>query len=299
MTLERLDNGRIYNPQSLEINVTHHCNLSCRACSHLSPVFRRAVVDPDTLFRALSDLAQGSRASACKLLGGEPLLHPNLPEVIRAVRASRIADRIQVCTNGVLLPRMADEIWELIDEVLVSHYPSRSLDTAEYPRLQALATEHGVGLEVSYFDHFRESYAEVPSRSPRLVERIYRTCKMAHVWFCHTVYHFFKCPQSIFIDHVVDGEAQGWWRNGLEIETGTDFRDRLWTYLHEQDPLSACQSCLGTAGRRFPHRETPRKEWREAQDRPVEDLVDRDFLQLLETDPQADEGCVRNTCPMP
>ena len=38
-----------------------------------------------------------------KLVGGEPLLHPRLPELLDVARASGIAEVYSVTTNGVLL----------------------------------------------------------------------------------------------------------------------------------------------------------------------------------------------------
>ena len=40
-TLELRD-GKVRNPEGLEVDATLHCNMRCVSCSHLSPVFRRA-----------------------------------------------------------------------------------------------------------------------------------------------------------------------------------------------------------------------------------------------------------------
>jgi molybdenum cofactor biosynthesis enzyme MoaA len=102
----RVVDGRILN-RRCEINVAEHCNLSCRACSHLSPVHPKAFADPAVVARDLGALAHSYHAKTVRLLGGEPLLHPDLPSVIDAVRASRVCETITVVTNGILQPRVS------------------------------------------------------------------------------------------------------------------------------------------------------------------------------------------------
>jgi len=103
-----------------EVNVVHQCNLSCRGCSHLSPAVPKAFVDPEIVYRDLSRLAAYYLAGNVRLVGGEPLLHRDLLQVIAAVRASGITECIRILTNGILLPRMPDAFWESVDEVQVS-----------------------------------------------------------------------------------------------------------------------------------------------------------------------------------
>lgn len=296
-----VNGGIITNPQSLEVNAVHHCNLACRGCSHLSPVLPRKVLDPVELESSLSVLARFYHAAKCKIVGGEPLMHPQLPEVLRAIRRSGVVDKIQVCTNGLLLPRMPLMFWELVDEVCVSNYPGRSLEMATYPSLNALSREHGVDFQVEFFDYFRVAYSEIGTHSEPLVRRIYNTCKMVHLWHCHTVYegYFFKCPQSVFIDRVLQPGVASWMQHGIAIRDTNEFQGALLDYLNSPHPLGACRHCLAMTGRRIPHEQISRSDWRRPQDVRTEELVDLEFLTQLEDDIEADEGCVRSTCPMP
>src|SRR4051812_29275394 len=115
--------GMIHS-EAIEINAVRGCNLSCRACSHLSPVLPpRAVVSAESVRRDLTLLARCYHCDHVRILGGEPLLHPDLLGVVRAVRASGITDRVRVVTNGVLLPRQSVDLWDAVDEIHVSVYP--------------------------------------------------------------------------------------------------------------------------------------------------------------------------------
>jgi hypothetical protein len=282
----------LIHSEAIEINAVQGCNLSCRACSHTSPVLSpRAVVDPESVRRDLTLLARSYRCEHVRILGGEPLLHPDLPGLVAAIRASGICDRVRVVTNGVLLSRQDDRFWQAVDELHVSVYPGHEPSGGEVERWRAVCAEHGVQILVRRYNHFRESYSEIGSGDADLVARIYRTCLIAHVWLCHNVVDgvFYKCPQSHFLA-IAGGERS---RDGVPIADDAGFRERLLAYLNDDQPLRSCQHCLGAVGQRFPHEEIRRQRWRGSQRRRTEDLLDHGFLARLENeDPAAANSCI-------
>src|ERR1700691_183835 len=100
--------GKVHAPQ-LELNVVENCNLSCRSCSHLSPVVSKHRVDLGSVERDLSLLGRHYHAETRRVCGAEPLLHPDIISIAGEIRRSGVADRICLVTNGVLLPRMGVE----------------------------------------------------------------------------------------------------------------------------------------------------------------------------------------------
>ncbi|MGC0418101.1 radical SAM protein [Embleya sp. AB8] len=271
----RIVDGRIRNPEGCEINVALHCNLRCRSCSHLSPVLPAWFADPARIARDLTELARVYSCSHIKILGGEPLLHPDLVEIVAAVRASGITDRVTVCTNGLLLPTVDVALWAALDEIEISVYPGAAPGDEELTLFRRRADEHAVRLDVKLVPTFRESYSERGAQDPELTTRIYRTCEIVHVWRCHTVHEgvFYRCPQSYFLHRPgfpgADTESEG-----LPIGSDPDFGARLFEHLTASRGPAACRWCLGTVGRRRPHTQLGRARWRAAQDLPSEELVD-------------------------
>jgi organic radical activating enzyme len=266
--------GRVFN-QRCEINVAEHCNLSCRSCSHLSPVVPKSFADPDVVARDLTALARSYRTHFVRLLGGEPLLHPDLQSVIGAVRASRVGDVVVVVTNGLLLPRMDDAFWGSVDAVEVSVYPGRELRADARARCIDTARRHGVAIRFRACNEFQESYSEKGTDDAGLIERIYTTCNVAHRWRCHNVVNgwFFRCPQAHYIPRVLAEDEDAAHVDGIRIEDDRSFGARLLAYLQSPEPLAACANCLGTAGKYAPHEQVRRVEFRERQRAPTEDLV--------------------------
>lgn len=289
-------NGKIYNPNACEINAVYHCNLSCRGCSHLSPLMTNYFVEPIQVFNDLSIIAKYYRSRYIKILGGEPLLHPNLIEIINAVRSSGMGEYIQVVTNGHLLPKIIDSFWKKVDEVCISVYPEKEVNPEDIEEIEYKARLHNVVLEYLYFDNFRESYSELGTRDTELVRRIYRTCKIAHTWHSHTIAegYFYKCPQSLILPRVINNEILNPERNGIQIVDSTKFATDLLTYLNATEPLKSCYNCLGSVGKLFTHEQIPRSQWRSPQQYSTEELIDREYLAISELNPNANTSSFRS-----
>lgn len=287
--------GKVINPRGLEINVVEHCNLSCRACSHASPMLRRADADPDRVHSDLRLLAQSYSPAFVKVLGGEPLLHRELPRLLDRIRESGITDRIILTTNGVLLHRKGAELWGRIDSLEMSEYPGHEPTIEQYELIADRARTHGVNVCVNRFERFRESYSEVGTHDEDLVEDIFDTCQMAHEWFCHTVHegNFYLCPQSLFLPRI--GVAHAGPPDGLPIETDEGFASLLLAYIERRSPLNSCRNCLGSVGKLLPHQQVRRNAWQQPQQIPVEDLLDRPHLEALKTGTHAPYGCSVST----
>ena len=102
---------------TLDIHVTEHCNLNCVSCNHYSPLAPPIFINLQELERNMEKLkAKGAQKlfKELHLLGGEPLLHPDIADVIRIVRTCFTADHtlIKLVTNGLLLKNMPESFWE-------------------------------------------------------------------------------------------------------------------------------------------------------------------------------------------
>ncbi len=275
--------------KTVELNIALHCNLSCEGCSHASPLLAPEIMAPEQVERDLSLLASALHARQVKLIGGEPLLNPRIVEIMDVVRASGVADRIKVVTNGLLLGRMPRAFWQKADIVLASRYPSRSISQAQEEEHTARAARWGHAFHVLPEPPFRQPWTERPHREPALVARIYASCRMAHRFSCHTVHQgrFYKCPLALFIPQALSrlglGEV-GAARDGLALSNKPDFARRLHAYLMDPQPLPICRHCLGSVGRPMPHRQLSLAERRQPGPRGLhaEELLDLEHLLELE-----------------
>lgn len=95
----------------LEMHVIDACNLGCEGCAHYSnhplPAGRLTLEIGE---RWLRSWAHRIAPLDFSLLGGEPTLNRELPELVRLVRETWPATRLRLVTNGLLLDRMP-ELW--------------------------------------------------------------------------------------------------------------------------------------------------------------------------------------------
>ena len=87
-----------YNPLLAQVVVTRRCNLSCGYCNeydnHSAPV-------PLPVLLARIDHLAKLKTATVTFTGGEPLLHPALPEIIHAARKRKMI--VTMITNGFRL----------------------------------------------------------------------------------------------------------------------------------------------------------------------------------------------------
>ena len=150
----------------IDVQVADHCNLGCRGCLHFAPIAEPRFLDLDGFERDLNELARipglGGYLTGLALMGGEPLLHPRLPEIVRMARGYLPDAHVMVASNGLLLKRMGDDFWEALSEcdvgLVLSPYPLK----VDYPALIELAREHGVNAsfagDVTCSDRGKEAF---------------------------------------------------------------------------------------------------------------------------------------------
>lgn len=288
----RMRNGKIEPPYSCELIAAYQCNISCSHCNQASPIRKKGYPDAETVYRDFSRMARIYHARFAKIVGGEPLLHPDFAHVVRALRRSGISEQILLLTNGMLLDRMPEETWRLIDRIEVSVYPETPVDAAMIERMCRQADALGVTIKFVAFDHFRVSFSRPGTDDDNLIRRIYRTCKMAHVWGCQVIHngHFHKCVQSIHVPAVIGAPPESAQRDGIRISDSPDLQDRIRRYLYSDEPLHACRHCLGVAGRIEAHRLVERGNWLAEHEEASEALIDFDTLRRLEEGLESELG---------
>jgi hypothetical protein len=263
---------------SVEYSLTEHCNISCHACAHASPLLPEKFASVADFTRDLEALGAVFHASELRIVGGEPLLHPELLAFLHEGRRIGVADAVVVYTNGVLLHRMPDAFWRTIDELRVSIYPGvhRRLDEDACRRL---ATTHGVRLLFERYETFAQTLIGKRINDPALVRSIYRACGVATE--CHTVHdgRFYKCPmapvmRSWLALHGTSYDSPP--TDSVALHGNRHLRETLARYLDDRRPLAACSYCLGSSGQAVRHRKLNRagcQAWLEEDSQVLIDAV--------------------------
>ena len=96
-------------PRQITLAVTAQCNLRCHGCRYGRDFMVGERLPLDLVLRALAD-ARAAGVLTARFFGGEPLLHPDLPAMIRGARELGLEPYIT--SNAVLLGRRLDELYD-------------------------------------------------------------------------------------------------------------------------------------------------------------------------------------------
>lgn len=110
----------------LEHHIVDHCNLKCAGCSHFSPIADEWFEDIEDFKRDFGELAKKFQVGTIRLMGGEPLLHPQVYDFLEVARQLFPASEIQLVTNGILISQQKEKLLEVCNrnkiKVCVSNY---------------------------------------------------------------------------------------------------------------------------------------------------------------------------------
>lgn len=262
--LYEVSNGLVYTA-AIQFSAAHHCNLRCAHCSHLSPFVPPRLPSLQAFAADLRRLSQVLRARTIVLLGGEPLLNPDLAEMARLARESGIARTVTVTTNGLLLGRMRQEFWRHVDVVRVSLYPGSEPSPETLDAVAGRAREHGTQLIVDRIREFRTPTVTEPHPMDLTTRLIFATCGVAHRQHCHMFSDgwLYKCSMPVNLPGYLPRLGINRYdpaTDGLHLHGDDDLLTGLKRYLFSPRPLEACRYCLGWLGTRQPHRLLSKQE---------------------------------------
>lgn len=109
--------GVIENLERLFLVVTNQCNAHCHLCAYwkaLPPVF----LSLPALREKVIPLVSHYRIEMTLITGGEPTLHPHLPEILTELSA--VGTRCSLITNGTCLEHLFKDICDHVDSYMFS-----------------------------------------------------------------------------------------------------------------------------------------------------------------------------------
>jgi len=116
------------NLLGFETHIVEHCNLNCKACCHFSPLAKEEYLDTAVFEKDVKRIFELTpQLKYIRLLGGEPLLHPDITVFFDITRKYFPETKLELTSNGMLLPQMPDTFWENCRgnnvNMFISNYP--------------------------------------------------------------------------------------------------------------------------------------------------------------------------------
>lgn len=111
----------------IETHIVDHCNLNCKACSHYCNVTKPNFINIDHFNRDMAELSKKFDIKQIRLMGGEPLLAPNINEFLMSTRKYFPNADIRLVSNGILLSKKTEDFWETLKNTKIK------IDLTKYP----------------------------------------------------------------------------------------------------------------------------------------------------------------------
>jgi organic radical activating enzyme len=266
------DGGRI-RVEAFELHVVEHCNLSCAHCCNMSPYLDARFLPVEEIATHCRFMARHLDVDVFKIMGGEPLLHPEITRILEVLKTTGISRTIRLFTNGLLLHRMDDDFWRALDELTVSNYASAPVKPAHLELIADKARRFDIVLNIKPVDRFSQVMAGARHDDEAATQATYDACWLRHR--CLIVRHgrFYKCTRAAYFkeyqerlalpEREADPAAVAA-DDGVLLE-GPDFGERLLEYLNARTPLGSCRYCLGSSGPMVPHVQLGRRDVREGR----------------------------------
>jgi len=223
--------GRVH--RSLRISVTDACNIRCQYCM---PAEGAQFIDSQRLLsfahlESFVRLAVRLGIGKVRLTGGEPLLRPQLHELVAALSRIEGLEQIALTTNGMLLERQIDALVEAGLRCI-----NISLDTLSEATFQRLARRQGLNRVLAGID----STTRHPGLQVRLNALILRDVNLDDV--CDLVE--FACARGMtmrFIEFMPLDSDRNW--SASRMVSGAELRQQITRRL---GPLRICTEHLAS-----------------------------------------------------
>ena len=229
----------------LEFHAVHHCNLVCEGCSHFAPDAPRQHVDATRFRDSVAAAAERLRPTWVHLMGGEPLLHPHLCQLLIDLQLGFPDAVRKVVTNGTLMAGAAECIYNTLAAtdtvVAVSVYPNVTIRSGV---IEARCRSHGIALELLEQFTFLD-FLDLTGQSDPLEARL--NCPMEGAANVRDD-TLFPCPVTAWGQFVglPTGPAEG-------VPLSAAVSELAWL-LSRRRITSCCRFCRPRPAR-FPHRQ--------------------------------------------
>ncbi len=210
------------------------------------------MASPEEIAADLEHLRGKLSVKLLAVQGGEPFLNPRIIDIIKVIVHSGVGRQCFVLTNGKLLKRQPDDLWETMAslgvQLRISVYPDLDHDIVPYAGRKC--SDYGIEFIPRYVYKFFAGFQQNDGSN-------YHGC----IWNrCLTVHrgHFYLCPQSaLFPQKYMNLPAT---IDGLPLRGLTE--DRLREFLANDKPLNACRMCSGAKGEEHEWRQVKNeKDW--------------------------------------
>ncbi len=227
----------------LEIHAIDSCNLNCKGCLHFSSLYHHSErPDIDQLIRDVHQLSKLCYIFHLRVLGGEPLLNPDLDILLKKLRDILPDTDIGIVTNGTLITRQKKELFETMKENKIGfnitlYPPTHEKKEEIYRFLDEVGVSYGSHL--AKVDEFSKGLMAEPKKG-KITSHM--KCVSKNCFFLREG-KLYKCAVEALINRFYET-----YNMDLRMDTGLDIYNETLDWgkiipgMYEH-PVSLCRYC--------------------------------------------------------
>lgn len=240
---------------SLEVHMVDHCNLNCKGCSHFCPIVkdRTHFADIKEIARDIIRLnAIGCIPKLFKILGGEPLLHPQITESLEIFRGLLPHSKIVLWTNGLLLPTIPDIFFQRCEDFDIQIVVTPYGPVKNNEKIKEVVDKHWF---IVYDFYFNGEFWASPLGSwdnPGNSTTNFETCRLKQ-GHCLILEHgkIFQCPTAAFAYRLNEYFGTNYEVSENDYVDIYNVWDERWFFINIYKPTPFCRYCTKECGQNF------------------------------------------------
>lgn len=221
----------------VEMHIMDACNLNCRGCAHYSPIFEREIPNFDERIKDVRLLKEKfDDILRFYILGGEPFLNPEVGKYAQTIREILPNTDIRIVTNGLLVPKLSQDILKAIKDANVIIEISKYEPTYRIiDEIKAILNKAEVAYIVRDFDLNHKFNLPLSFKENDGIYCISNGC--VTIWNGKIA----KCPQVMYMDYFNKHFSTSFPVDGILNLEDCPEREELKMYLKKEVLL--CKHC--------------------------------------------------------
>ena len=226
--------------------IVHHCNLNCKGCDHCAPIAEEEYVDIKTYKKDLEQMKKHfDFIGSIGIMGGEPLLHPKLNEIIKITRKILKHTEILIFTNAIELKNQPKIFWETMKKEKALIVITKYNLNINYSEIEQIAKQYRVIILYENERKIKNEFHKIcyNEQGTEDIEQSHRNC--FHRQFCTTLENgkLYKCPiipASRHFNTFFNKNIEVTDEDSINIHTKLK-KEEIYNYFNK--PINFCRYC--------------------------------------------------------
>ena len=221
----------------IEVITNDHCNLKCRACSHFANLAKPHIISLKQYESDLKEITKKFLIKQIRIMGGEPLLHPQINNIMQITRHYIKTTEIDLVTNGILLSEQDETFWNTVIncqiKLDISQYP---INNEPYEKTYEILRKYGLDYYATKRNYFSGFFNPLGNYD---INKTFKNCSITKnillregkIYHC-SIAPYIRCYNEFF-------------NTNLEIEEGLDIYKNNATEIikYLSKPIESCKYC--------------------------------------------------------